>query len=226
MSSKLTVAGAAMALAIGAASPASALTTTFNFSGNGGNLGTSELFTSPDGVETTVYAVEVVDDDNSSTNQDVFQSSSGLGVNGSPGDGIDEQVSDDGNSEEALIFEFDTKVRFDSVRIGLNFDNDDSAWFATNDAGVLNSNGIGIAALEAFAETSILSFDDAPDFRSLAGLGGGFFHYLVTYTGAGNHPNNDYTVKKLKVTAIPVPLGLPLVASAFALAYLVRRRAA
>lgn len=217
--------------------PSNAVTKTahFYFAGSHKNLGETERYSSGD-LDLTVHAFNLSDNDPALIRRSLY----GIGVDTDPGRGEDSQSSflDDIGEDEALIFQFDPSVSFRRVLVRFEDGNDDINFFATNDDSVLDVRDAGESGLASRAQSDIFNTYggsggglDWIDMTSLAGT----WEYLVAYGGnpacrykKGCKDNNTARIKALKVeyhvAPIPGPLGAPLIASAFGLAYVVRRR--
>ena len=102
--------GALMALVVGPSG--SALAVTFDLTGNGGNLGTSEFFGTIDGISLTVLGFRPVDPDlptaSPSTTRSINQTTDGLGVTGDASPAS--QEGDRVGRMDALQFQFTPDV--------------------------------------------------------------------------------------------------------------------
>ena len=223
MSLKFFIATSAAAVAMSA--QAALAVTSFDFTGPAFPIFGSDIdpaqFTQGD------YTVDVTAHDLTlpTSNASVNQNGLGLGVYLG---GFDSPQNDNIRDKEMLVFELGRKVDFVDVTITAGLF-DTAIFFATNDSDILDATTVGEAL--AVRESGFRSVTSDVDFFGVTGsLNLSGFQYLVAGTPGlgpvGVFSANTQGFRVAGLSVVPAPLGLPLLASAFAAAWLVRRRAA
>jgi hypothetical protein len=220
--SRAALAAAVLVTAVLAAPMAEAVTT-FDLTGAGGNIGKQAVFGPVDGVSLEVTAINTEEP----APPVLLQNGNGLGVFTTCGIFTGEgsclnpeayQLNNIGD-DEAIIFDFGRQIGFVSMTLTETaiFEDSYSIYGTNTDLEGVTSGGL--SALTAFS-TLIASGSTSADPFDVA-LSGAYRYLIATVPGGSG---DGYRVSSITVT--PVPLGAPLIASAFGIAWLIRRRAA
>ena len=230
------LAGAAL-VALGLSSPAHAVSTTFDFTTGGSNIGTG-MATFTSGVHSVdVYAINT---ESPTPPPFVTQNGDGVGVSfdGEVDFGLDPVGEVDNiGYDEALVFDFGNLASFGSTAVTAAFPpcvkffikicgaDDDWEIYGSNDSSVTTYTSGSLDDFKSLG--TLLAYEDDDTVVDLTGIEEQYRYLIATTKTKDAFKGKDgFRIASATVDIIPLPMGLPLVASAFGLAALVRARRA
>ncbi|MBI1391298.1 MAG: hypothetical protein GC152_01025 [Alphaproteobacteria bacterium] len=219
----LLLAVAANSFAAGVASAAPAI---YDFTGAGGNLGKTEIFTSG---MSSITAIAINTEEPPTAELD--QSGLGLGVRLTRNDGgsiippVGPSELDNVGDDEAIVFDAGMVVSFETLTLK------DASFF--DDYEIYGTNNSAIASIVSGGLSAITSISTLLAAGSGNGIGGtvtinldpmlATFRYLVATLPGGN--GDGFRVSALTASEVPLPGALPFMATAlFGYAAAARRR--
>lgn len=218
-----------IATALLVAVPATAVTADFDFTTGGTFLAPSATFTGTNGQTVTATAITLNIGNPPSDLRIVRPNNrpnNGIGVAYSGGGDFNE--IDNGDFQEAIVFDFGVKSTFGGVTLRLAGPNDDYRFFGTNTL-FGSQAGFDVLAMETLLASGKgvnngNNTDTGPAVDvAFAALGA--FRYLVATVPVKDGAADSFAVQKITgVSPIPVPAALPLLASAIGALAVLRRR--
>ncbi|MEO1252062.1 MAG: VPLPA-CTERM sorting domain-containing protein [Pseudomonadota bacterium] len=186
------------------------------FAGNGGDLGKQESFTSGS-ITATAIAINTEEPAAPTLHQHLL----GLGVKSG---WHDSSQIDNGGDDEAIVIDFGRSVNFHSILLSASFIDDDIRIYGTNDHSVAAVTSGGLSSITSISTLIAQTSGNLSTFVSLNIAGNAFQYLIATVPGTNGWFADDFRVKKVKVSEVPVPAALPLMIAGLAGLRLASRR--